>query len=99
MQITKKELEEKTFYVKPVGRLDINTVPEFQKELADVATNYNNLIIDFSEVNFISSIGLRVLLEMHKAMSEKGSMKLTNVSFDIMYIFNMTGFNKILNIE
>lgn len=98
MQITKKELDEKTLYVKPVGRLDINTVPEFQKELTDVS-NYNNLIIDFAEVNFISSIGLRVLLEMHKEMSTKGSMKLTNVSFDIMYILNMTGFNKILNIE
>jgi len=84
--------------VKPVGRLDINTVPEFQKELTDVG-NYNNLILDFAEVSFISSIGLRVLLEMHKEMSSKGAMKLTNVSFDIMYILNMTGFNKILNIE
>ena len=98
MQITKKELDEKTLYVKPVGRLDINTVPEFQKELTDVG-NYNNLILDFAEVSFISSIGLRVLLEMHKEMSSKGAMKLTNVSFDIMYILNMTGFNKILNIE
>ena len=99
MEVVKNKLDEDTLYAKPVGRLDINNAESFKEEVVNSVTNYKNLVIDFGEVTFISSIGLRTLFELQKLMSEKGTMKLINVSYDIMYIFNMTGFDKILNIE
>ena len=100
MQIIKNEIDNETVSVKPVGRLDISSASEFKKEVTEIISNYTNLILDFAEITFISSIGLSGLLELSRMMNEKsGSMKLINVSFDVMYIFNITGFDKILNIE
>jgi len=100
MQIVKNELNKDTAIVKPVGRLDISSAADFKKEVIEFVENYQNLILNFSEVSFISSIGLSSLLELSRIMNDKkGSMKLINVTFDVMYIFNMTGFDKILNIE
>ena len=55
--------------------------------------------MDFANVQYISSAGLRVLLSAHKVMSKKGGMKLRNVREDIMEIFDVTGFSDILDIE
>ena len=100
MQIEKSELNKDTVMVKPSGRLDISCAAEFKKEVIAIVADYANLVLNFSEITFISSIGLSGLLELSRLMNDKkGSMKLINVPFDVMYIFNMTGFDKILNIE
>ena len=57
------------------------------------------LILDLSKLEYISSAGLRVLLSAHKTMAKQGSMKLTGVGEIIMEIFEVTGFNDILTIE
>jgi anti-sigma B factor antagonist len=48
---------------------------------------------------YISSAGLRVLLSAQKKMNKNGSMKVKNVSEDVMAVFEMTGFADILVIE
>ena len=56
--------------------------------------------MDFLNVEYISSAGLRALLIGHKtATSKGGSMKLTNVSEGVMNIFDVTGFATILKID
>ncbi|MBP3266839.1 MAG: STAS domain-containing protein, partial [Ruminococcus sp.] len=57
------------------------------------------LIMDFEEVEYISSAGLRVLLIAQKTMNKQGDMKVNNVNTDIMEIFEVTGFSDILTIE
>ena len=98
MEIEKKYLDDVSLYVKPYGKIDIDTAGEFGAEINDEIDNLNTLIIDFSEISYISSIGLRVLLEFQKIMKNQGSMQLMNVQAPIMNIFQMTGFDKILNI-
>ena len=51
------------------------------------------------EITFISSFGLKVILELHKEMSTHGSMKLRNVPEAILKSFKMVGFDKFLVIE
>lgn len=80
-------------------RIDTTTAPTFETELKNSFDNIESLILDFAEVNYISSAGLRVLLSAHKVMSKKGGMKLINVGEPIMEIFEVTGFNEILDIE
>ena len=81
------------------GRLDTTTAPELEKELKSCYDDCTELILNFADVEYISSAGLRVLLSAQKAMSKQGSMKLVNVSSDIMEVFEVTGFSDILTIE
>lgn len=98
MKMIKNKLNSDDLYIKPIGRIDVNTATDFGCEVNDELDDVKNLILDFAEVVYISSIGLRVLLEFQKRMATQGSMKLIHVQDEVMEIFNMTGFSKILNI-
>ena len=82
------------------GRLDTNTAPQFETELQGELESLKELVIDIKSLEYISSAGLRVLLSAQKSMNKAaGEMKVTNVSEDIMEIFEVTGFSEILTIE
>ena len=79
------------------GRLDTTTAPELDSLLAENLMGVNTLTIDCTDLVYVSSAGLRVLLATHKKM--KGAMKLTNVNELVMEVFEITGFTDILVIE
>ena len=81
------------------GRLDTNTSPALEAELKHSVDGVKELIFDFSDVEYISSAGLRILLAAQKVMNRQGSMKLTGVSADVMEVFEITGFSDILTID
>jgi len=81
------------------GRLDTNSSPKLEAELRQSVGGVTELVFDFSEVEYISSAGLRVLLAAQKVMNRQGSMKLIGVSDDVMEVFEITGFADILAIE
>ena len=97
MQFTKKNVGS-SLIVKIDGKIDTISAPELGMEINDSIDDITKLVLDFGGVTYISSIGLRVLLELHKKMKEQGVMELTNVTEDVMKIFKMTGFNNILTI-
>jgi anti-sigma B factor antagonist len=55
--------------------------------------------MDCSELEYVSSAGLRVILKAQKLMNAQGTMKVMNVNETIMEVFEITGFADILNIE
>jgi anti-anti-sigma factor len=82
------------------GRVDSSTAADLQKELIAQIEQGLDVVLDFSELQYVSSAGLRVFLMGEKAAKSKDTvMKLINVSADIMEVFEMTGFANILNIE
>lgn len=82
------------------GRVDTNTSPQLQQAILNAFQKQSDVVVDFLNVPYISSAGLRALLIGQKtAASKGGSMKLTNVSDVVMNIFEMSGFSKILKIE
>ena len=81
------------------GRLDTATAPDLEKELTSSLAGVTALTLDFAELEYISSAGLRVLLAAQKTMNKQGSMKLIHVGEVIMEIFEVTGFSDILTIE
>ena len=81
------------------GRLDTMTAPELEAELNQSMSGAEELIFDFSKLDYISSAGLRVLLSAHKVMSGKGGMKITHVNEIVQEVFDVTGFSDILTIE
>ena len=81
------------------GRLDTVTAPELEAALKDALEGVTALVIDFAELEYISSAGLRVLLSAQKIMNKQGEMKVTHVNETVMEIFKVTGFSDILTIE
>ncbi|MBQ7955258.1 MAG: STAS domain-containing protein [Lachnospiraceae bacterium] len=82
------------------GRVDTNTSPQLQQAILNAFQKNNNVVVDFLNVPYISSAGLRALLIGQKTANSKGgSMKLTNISETVMEILNVTGFAKILKVE
>ena len=88
-----------TTTIEVVGRLDTITAPALEKTINESISNVENLILDFADVEYISSAGLRVLLGAQKKMQKIGSMKVINVCESVMEVFEMTGFADILVIE
>ena len=88
-----------TIVISVDGRIDTNTAMEFDEQVNDSLDNIENLILDFSNVEYISSLGLRAILEIQKRMISQGTMKVVNANQAVMDVFNMTGFSKILTIE
>ncbi len=99
MEITLKKLEGNGLYVKAVGKLDIDTSAEYGMRIKDELDDMNELVLDFAEITYVASIGLRVLLELYQQMSKQGSIKLINVKEPVLNVLKMTGFNKFLSIS
>ena len=81
------------------GRLDTQTAPELENKLDALFSQIKELTFDMSNLEYVSSAGLRVILKAQKAMNIQGSMKLTGVNDSIMEVFDITGFLDILTIE
>ena len=81
------------------GRLDTVTAPDLERTIKDELPNITQLTLDLSELEYISSAGLRVLLSATKTMSKKDGMKVTHVNEIVMEVFDVTGFSDILTIE
>ena len=81
------------------GRLDTSTTPEAEKALKDGLDKVTELVLDFKELDYISSSGLRLLLSLQKQMNTQGSMKLINVNDIVGESCEITGFADILTVE
>ncbi len=81
------------------GRLDTTTAPQLEAELKTAIDGVKTLTFDMAKLAYISSAGLRVLLKAQKAMNKQGSMTIKNAGPEILEIFEVTGFDEILNIE
>ena len=82
------------------GELNTLTAPELSalldKELGGVQT----LTMDFSECDYVSSAGLRVLLGTFKQMkAAKGNMSLTNVGENFMEVLENTGLDAVFDVQ
>ncbi len=81
------------------GRLDTATAPELETELASCLPDATALTLDFENLEYISSAGLRVLLSAQKAMSKQGEMVLIHVNDSVREVFEITGFDNILTVK
>jgi len=81
------------------GRLDTTTAPQLEAELKQSISGVETLVLDFANLEYLSSAGLRVLLAAQKVMNKQGEMIIRNVNETIAEIFEITGFSDILTIE
>ena len=81
------------------GRLDTTTAPQLEEELKASLEGVTALEMDFRQLEYLSSAGLRVLLAAQKVMNRQGSMVVRHVNETIHEVFEVTGFTDILTIE
>ena len=82
------------------GKLDTKTAPQLQEVLMPAIDEAKKVVLDFTNLAYVSSAGLRVLLIGQKQAKAKDvTMTIKGVSSQIMEIFELIGFSNVLNIE
>lgn len=101
MDIEKKIDDGKVIY-HIIGRIDTQTAPELQAALdKGFEEGEKDLVLDFVDVQYLSSAGLRTVLYAQKRINtmDGGKMILVNVRPVVMEVFDMTGFSDFLDIN
>lgn len=85
--------------VELIGRLDTASVADFDEEIAEVIADDNDVVFDCKDLEYISSSGLRSVLNAHKQLKTAGgSLELVNLQPAVKSVFDLTGFSVILKI-
>ena len=94
-----KQYNEKELTITVKDKIDTITAPDFENEIMDEMGKFDSLIIDFTDLEYISSAGLRVLIATEKKLKPDNIPSVIKINDTIKEILVMSGFDKILNIE
>ena len=95
----KPEKKENYVIANPCGKIDATNAEDFTNSLLELLNDVDSIIVNFREVDYISSAGLRsVLFAAKKSQNKNGKFVLCELQEHIYEIFSMTGFTKMLNI-
>ena len=80
------------------GRLEVNTAPYLREAMTGIDNEKENLILDLSELEYISAAGVRELMICQSKMGQ-GRMDIIKISKSLMDVFELTGFDNILPVS
>lgn len=91
----------KTWVVSVAGKLDAVSAGDYEKAVSQlIADGKTRFVVDFANLSYISSAGLRVLLSTAKQLKPKGgTVVFANLQEGVRDVFEMTGFSSILGIH
>lgn len=95
MTITRK-MEGTTLVISVDDKLDNVNAPALAEDLKKGLDGAENLVFDFSKLNYISSAGIRVLLVAQDMVGETGTMKIANANELVQTAFVLTGLDELL---
>lgn len=81
------------------GKLDAINLPNVEMKFHALINNqFSPVILDFSEVSFLASLGIRMLLTASKDVRRQGhDLKIDNASEEIKKVFHMAGLSSMLS--
>ena len=83
--------------VKLNGRIDSSNAAEKEQQINSLIGSYTGeIVLDASELEYISSAGLRIILRLKKAYPD---IRIINASSEVYEIFDMTGFTEMMDIS
>lgn len=97
MEINETKEEGKTV-MSVSGRLDTKTAPELEARIKSGDVD-GGLVLDLSDLEYVSSAGLRVILATHKMMVNRGGLIVRNPQDTVMEVLDATGFTDVLDIQ
>lgn len=82
-------------------KIDISTNPGFSEDLKNlIAEGNSDIVIDMGDTIYISSVGLRTLLAIHKeCVGKGGKMVIRNAGDMVKSVMEVTGFSQLFNFE
>lgn len=83
-----------------LGRMDAVTAPDFDQQVGNwIADGEKRFVVDLSELEYISSAGLRSMLSMAKKLKQnQGALALCGLKGVVKEVFDVSGFSSIFNI-
>jgi anti-anti-sigma factor len=97
MTIEQAKISKSTVILTLFGRLDTANAPMLERKIKQWEEDITEIILDFSGLEYISSMGLRVLLQAKKTLKKEGrQLVIKNMSSAIREVFEMTGFLKLM---
>ena len=82
------------------GRLDTTTSVELDSKMKETEIKEDLVVLDFTNLEYISSAGLRVLLSLKKTLEANGKkLEIHNINEIVKEVFNVTGFINVLTIK
>ena len=79
------------------GRLDTTTAPNLEAVINELSEDTKELVFDMSDLEYISSAGIRVLLQAYKKMNlNQGIMRIEKANDIVLEVFEMTGLSQML---
>ena len=81
------------------GELSTPTAPQLEEALPPGMKGVDQLILDASELLYLSSAGLRIILKARQELEGRGGVTVRNASKELMDIFEVTGFDDLLTFE
>ena len=94
------EREDWVLVIKAEGRIDGSNAAQFLESVEDVIDqNDNGVVLDFAQLNYISSAGLRVILLIAKDLRQrKVQFAICSLSSSVHEIFTISGFDQIIDL-
>lgn len=98
MEFVQKSRENETVIVAVKGRIDAVAASDFEQQMSDLlAQGEKRIVLDMSELEFISSAGLRSILVMVKKLKgQDGGLALAAMTPTVLKVFKLSGFAAIL---
>lgn len=93
------EKNEKTLTAMIEGALNTATSPEAEELINAELSETEKLILDFEKLEYISSAGLRLVINLAQSMDEKEGLLIKNPNNDVTEVFEMTGLTELLSLE
>ena len=91
-----KEISDDKIRIDLKGKLDTSTYTSLEDEIGDI-DKYKDITFDFLDLNYISSVCLRILLRAYKStLANGGKLMVINLNETIKTIFEETGFLDLL---
>ena len=83
------------------GNLDTNTSPDAEKKINELIDGgAQKLLVNFEQLNFIASSGLRVLLATVKKLNTSGgALRICSLNATVQEVFDISGFVTILSVK
>lgn len=99
MEVTIRD-ESDTKIIMLQGKLDTNSTPDVESEInALLDSGANKLLINFEQLSYISSTGLRLLLATAKRLqSSQGDLRVCSLNEMATEVFELSGFTSIINV-
>ena len=87
--------------LRPSGQLDSANSAEFEQAVRQrIEAGRSRLVLDFNELAYISSAGLRALLVLSKLLNEQGGkLEICSLNSTVSQVFEVTGFTSFLSIH